>query len=181
MLRHGFLFTLKSFFDIIHPLTQWISNMSNEQENQFKVHDIVGLSHSISLAKISSLSSDQLTKVMADFTDCDPVGWDSFNDNPLDIALAHKYKFDIDVCTADEDFVLFGFSKGEQKKSQLSVLFDLYPETAHEPFGVLTCDTYFAHIHNDKEVVESAGQIMFVVKNDAEHILYSKDSGLFCT
>lgn len=150
--------------------------MSTDQNNQFKVHSIVGAQPSVSLTKIGDLSSAQLSNVLASFTDCDPIGWDATNDNPDDVALSKQFNFDINVCTADEDFVLFGFTRGEQKQNQLKTLFELYPETAHESFGVLTCDSYFAHKHNDKDVVRSAGQIMFVVENNAEHILYSKDS-----
>ena len=148
--------------------------MSNEQKNQFKVHSIVGVKPSVSLTKIGILSSEQLSTVSESFTDCSPIGWEA-RAAAIDIKLADDFKFDLKSCIDDEDFVLFGFTKGEQKRTQLNVLFQLYPETAYEPFGVLTCDSYFAHIHNDQETVQSAGQVMFVVENNAGHILYSKD------
>jgi hypothetical protein len=148
--------------------------MSNEEKNQFKVHSIVGVQPSVSLTKIGTLSSTQLSTVSASFTDCSPIGWEA-RAVAIDIKFADDFKFDLKACIDDEDFVLFGFTKDDEKKSQLQTLFELYPETAHEFFGVLTCDSYFAHIHNDQEVVKSAGQIMFVVENNAEHLLYSKD------
>lgn len=148
--------------------------MSNEKKNQFKVHNIVGVDPSISLSKLGQLSAEQLSCVSKAFTDCSPIGWEA-DATPIDKELASRFNFDLDSCIEDDDFVLFGFTKGEQKTIQLRTLFDIYPETAKEAFGVLTCDSYFAHIHDDKEVVKSAGQIMFVVDNIGGHTLYSKD------
>lgn len=148
--------------------------MSNEQKNQFKVHSIVGVKPSVSLTKICTLSPEQLSTVSASFTACSQIGWEA-RAVAIDIKLADDFKFDLNACLDDENFVLFGFSKGQQKRTQLDVLFQLYPDTTYEPFGVLACESYFAHIHNDQETVQSAGQIMFVVENNAGHILYSKD------
>lgn len=149
--------------------------MSNEKENQFKVHNIVGIDPSISLTKVGQLSAEQLSCVSKAFTRCSPIGWEA-DSTPIDKELASRFNFDLDACIADDDFVLFGFTSGNKKKSQLKTLFSVYPETAHNNFGVLDCDSYFAHIHDDKEVVKSAGQIMFVVDNIAGHTLYSKDN-----
>lgn len=149
--------------------------MSNDQNNQFKVHSIVGVQPSVSLTKIGTLSDEQFSIVSNSFTDCSPIGWDSRSVD-IDIKLANEFKFDLKACLDGDDFVLFGFTKGAEKKNQLKILFEMYPYTNNEVFGVLTCDSYFAHIHNDRETVKSAGQIMFVVENNAQHLLYSKDA-----
>ena len=176
MLRHGFLFTVIPLFDIMQVLKNTeVSIMSKSKVSQFTVHDIVGVDHSVSLAKIGELNSTQLLDATANFTDCDPIGWES-SLSETDLNLAKQFAFDMEACTLDEDFVLFGFTKGEQKKAQLQALFNLYPDVANYQFGTLACDSYFAHVHNDAGTVYSAGQIMFVVENEAEHLLYSKDS-----
>lgn len=150
--------------------------MSKSKNMQYKVHDIFGVENSVSLAKIGELTPKQLNTVTANFTDCSPIGWTS-NVSTDDIAFSKKHNFDINVCISeDEDFVMFGFAKGEYKQSQLKTLLEIYPETSNQVFGVLTCDSYFAHTHHDQETVRSAGQLMFVVENEANHILYSKDS-----
>lgn len=149
--------------------------MSNDSNQQFKVHSLLNIDPSISLVKIGELTAEQLKAATDSFTNCVPVGWESALSDS-DKALSEKYHFNVDACTAAEDFVMFGFSKHEQKKSQLKILFDLCPESAHVNFGVLTCDSYFAHKHNDRDTVDSSGQIMFVVDNEANHVLYSQDS-----
>lgn len=148
--------------------------MNDMNEEQFLVHSLLGVDPSISLVKVGELSAEQLKKAASSFTDCEPVGWESVISD-ADFDLAKKHNFSIETSVADEDFVMFGFSKHEEKKAQLNLLFNLYSDTAHHPFGVLTCDTYFAHIHNDRETTDSAGQIMFVIENEGNHILYSKD------
>lgn len=149
--------------------------MSKSDVSQFTVHDIVGIDHSVSLAKIGELTAAQLLDATTNFTECDPIGWESTLSD-TDLKLAEQFSFDMQACTQDEDFVLFGFTKGEQKKAQLKTLFNLYPDVANHQFGALSCDSYFAHVHNDVGTVYSAGQLMFVVENEAEHMLYSKDN-----
>lgn len=150
--------------------------MTTIEKHPFTVHDVVALDHDVSLAKIGELTASQLAAATAAFTDCEPFGWES-DLTEVELSLGNRFHFDVNACiTDDEDFVLFGFTRGEQKKQQLDILMEHYPKIADLPFGVLCCDSYFAHSHNDKETTSSAGQLMLVIENEAQHKLYSKDS-----
>ncbi len=141
------------------------------------IHNLVGANPSTSLAKINVLTNEQLSIAVENFIDCEPMFWPSTLEDK-DIDFSKKYDFDIASCVEEEDFVMFSFikSQSDTNKNILDILYSIYPDALNYKIGALFCDTYFAHVHNDKGSVKSAGQIMFVVENNAGHTIYSKDA-----
>lgn len=147
----------------------------------FIVHSLVNVQEDTNLQLIGSLTESQM-KIIQDIYDSNEpasIQWPA-KLNELDLAIAKQYQFDADSSVTEEDFVTFGFARSTQAKICANLLAEHFPDfsVSDIEFSVLTCSTYFAHIHDDKENVESAGQVMMILDNPANHTILSRsDSG----
>lgn len=127
---------------------------------------------SVTIKKIVSLSEEELKPFIENFQECEPLFWEAENFSEKERELSKLYNFNLEDCVKEDDFVMFNFPRSEGH-----ILVDYINKqlNIYSVGSVVFCDTFFAHVHDDTEAVDDTGQLMVVIENKENHILYSSD------
>lgn len=135
----------------------------------FFVHDIAGVDHSVTLQKVTSISQDEVQALLLDFPVCEDVDW-GFTDTDKTQSIS-KTPYELNALEKSEN-VKFNFSHYSESHYQSFV--KLFPEV-NGNCGVSFCEALYAHFHDDIEVIDSKGQLMIILENESQHVIYSID------
>lgn len=144
--------------------------LENDEESHL-IQKSLNIDLNTTLKKVFELNKEDIAKCSQYFQKCETIEWPS-DLSPEDISLSEKFKFNINKCVEDDNFTLFKFIRSEGH-----FLVDFINEKLNiESVGsVMFCQSYFAHLHDDKEAVEDSGQLMIVIENNGNNIIYSVD------
>jgi hypothetical protein len=148
------------------------------QNAEWTMYEICGLARDVSLAKVGELDSETLASLQAEDLSVSDMGWPP-QLHREDRELAERYGFDAKACIYDEEegcytpFVLLGTP--EDTDPFRNALLKLFPALEPREVDISSFHAHFAHIHRDKHMPMSRGQLMIILDNSAGHRLLSVD------
>ena len=145
-------------------------------DNRFQYSLNIGLE--TTLKKIFEINKEDINTCLKYFKKCETIGWPS-EFSKEDISLSKKFEFNSKKIVEEDNFVKFNLTKNRDK---FLIKFMNEKLNINVINSFISCESYFAHLHDDKDVVEHSGQIMVVLENNGENIIYSvNESGIETT
>jgi hypothetical protein len=146
--------------------------MRNEFANAFEFNQELGIPESVCLRVLCNIGVDEVDKLRKYMGTPEAIGWPTTM-REKDFELEKLYAYDMSFLTEeDTDFVAFDF---KNRTSLVTYFRKLFPSLCKMKLETFSVESYFAHIHDDKDLTR-AGQLMIVIDNDGENRLLSIDS-----
>lgn len=137
---------------------------------EYFVHDQLKISRDSSLLNIGTLDRILITHLNEHFPPCESVDWHYPDRDTFSVDQG------VDLSTyANTDSVLFDFDHVDEAFEAYISSYFTWLEQASIPYSISYCRALYAHLHDDKETIEARGQIMFIIDNPSELILYCRD------